>query len=88
MGRPVKIRTSYRNDASFLLRFEEAIAKDTRQTPSWRVGTNRLVRKLALRLLEADARLGTKSSDLLGEIGSRSATIAKKRTKRVAAEVA
>jgi len=56
MPRPVAIRASYRDDASHLLRLEAAISKDRRQTQSWRVGTMRLVRKLALRLLEAEGR--------------------------------
>lgn len=57
MPRPVSIRVSYRDDASHLLRLEAAVAKDTRQSQGWRAGTIRLARKLALRLLEAEARL-------------------------------
>jgi hypothetical protein len=57
MPRPVSIRASYRDDAAHLLRLEAAVAKDTRQSQGWRVGTIRLARKLALRLLEAEARL-------------------------------
>jgi hypothetical protein len=57
MSRPVALRVSYRNDASHLLRLEEAISKDKRQTRGWRVGTTRLARKLALCLLQAEANL-------------------------------
>ena len=48
------MRSSYRDDGSFLLRLEAAIGKDTRQSEAWRDETRKLVRALALRLLEAD----------------------------------
>lgn len=64
MPRPVSIRASYRDDASHLLRLEAAIAKDGRQTRVWRVGTTKILRKLALRFLEADARMNMGSQDV------------------------
>jgi len=54
MPRPVSIRASYRDDASFLLRLEAAIVKDDRQTESWRQETAQMIRQLSMRLLEAD----------------------------------
>lgn len=56
MSRPVAMRSDYRNDAGFLLRLESAIVKDVRQTEDWRNETAQLIRKLSMRLLEADAR--------------------------------
>ena len=68
MPRPVSIRASYRDDASYLLRLETAVSKDVRQSRTWRVGTTRAARKLALRLLEADSRMnmGPMAAELLG----------------------
>jgi hypothetical protein len=54
MPRPVSIRVSYREDASFLLRLEAAIVKDTSQSEGWRKDTAQKIRHLALCLLEAD----------------------------------
>jgi hypothetical protein len=54
MPRPVKIRVSYREDAGFLLRLEAAVAKDERQSEGWRQETTGLIRKLAMKLLEAE----------------------------------
>lgn len=56
MPRPVAMRADYRNDAGFLIRLESAIVKDVRQTEDWRNETAQLIRKLSMRLLEADAR--------------------------------
>ena len=56
MPRPVAIRADYRNDAGYLLRFEGAIVKDTRQTEEWRKKTARKIRELVMLLFEADAR--------------------------------
>ena len=53
MPRPVAVRVSYRADASFLLRLEEAIEKDTRQSPEWRKNAKDLARKLSQMLLAA-----------------------------------
>jgi hypothetical protein len=80
MPRPVSIRVSYRDDAAFLLRLETAVSKDTRQTPAWRVRTTRVARSLALRLLEADARMNMGKGDLPG-VG-RSVRHAKRRSSR------
>jgi hypothetical protein len=54
MPRPVSIRVSYRDDASFLLRLEAAVVKDTSQSEGWRKETAGMIRQLSLRLLEAD----------------------------------
>ena len=79
MPRPVSTRASYRDDASFLLRLEAALSKDDRQSRTWRVGTTKIARKLALRLLEADARVNMGSAEIAGIItGQRS----KKRSAR------
>jgi len=56
VGRPVSVRASYRNDASYLLRLEAALAKDERQTEEWRNRMVRAVRGVAQDLLEADRR--------------------------------
>lgn len=53
MPRPVQIRASYRDDAAFLLRLEEAILKDDRQTPAWRKEASELARALSLIILKA-----------------------------------
>lgn len=56
MARPVAIRLSWRNDAAYLLRLEEAIEKDTTQSPRWKRETWRLVRRLAQKFLAAEQR--------------------------------
>jgi hypothetical protein len=56
MSRPVSLRPSYRDDAAFLLRLEAAVGKDERQSSAWRIGTQKLLRKISVRLLEADAQ--------------------------------
>ena len=56
MSRPVSLRPSYRDDAAFLLRLEAAVGKDERQSATWRIGTQKLLRKISVRLLEADAQ--------------------------------
>ena len=56
MARPVAIRTSWRNDAAYLLRLEEAIEKDVNETPRWRRETWRLARRLAQKFLAAEQR--------------------------------
>ena len=53
MPRPVAIRVSYRNDAAFLLRFEEAVSKDLVQTEEWRRKVCEKTRELAQLLLTA-----------------------------------
>jgi len=55
MPRPVKMRPSYRSDASFLLRLEDAVLKDTRRTSTWRNKVAKQVRRLSIMLLEAAA---------------------------------
>ena len=54
MSRPVAIRANYRTDAAFLLRLEEAVEKDPRQSESWKKKTRRLVRGLTQQLLTAE----------------------------------
>lgn len=56
MPRPIKQRVSYRDDAGFLLRLEAAVLKDARQHELWRRVTTKVIRWVAMRLLEADAR--------------------------------
>jgi hypothetical protein len=51
--RPVAVRVSYRTDAAYLLRLEEAIEKDTRQSADWRKKAKDLARKLSQMLLAA-----------------------------------
>ena len=53
MPRPVAIRTSYRTDAAFLLRFEEAVSKDLNQPDDWRRKVCEKSRELAQLLLTA-----------------------------------
>lgn len=36
MGRKVKVRLSYRNDAMFMMRLTEAVDRDDKQPPEWR----------------------------------------------------
>jgi hypothetical protein len=54
MSRPVSIRVSYRDDAAYLLRLEEAVEKDDSQSMAWRKDTAHKLRELSLRLLEAE----------------------------------
>jgi hypothetical protein len=56
MARPVAIRSSWRNDAAYLLRLEEAIERDVSQSPRWRRETWRLCRRLAQKFLAAEQR--------------------------------
>ena len=56
MARSVAIRLSWRNDAAYLLRLEEAIEKDESQSPRWRRETWRLCRRLAQKFLAAEQR--------------------------------
>lgn len=51
MGRSVSIRTSYRDDASFLIRLEKAVEADSRQDQIWRDETVAMIRALAIRFL-------------------------------------
>jgi hypothetical protein len=53
MPRPVAVRVSYRTDAAYLLRLEEAIEKDARQSVEWRKNAKDLARKLSQMLLAA-----------------------------------
>ena len=62
MPRPVAIRASYRNDAAFLLRLEEAIGKDPIRRGTWKRSTSKLIRKLVHKLLSAEQeRIGVQS---------------------------
>ena len=54
MPRPVKIRVSYRDDASFLLRLEAAVVRDDRRPEEWKTETAGMIRQLAMRLLDAE----------------------------------
>ena len=78
MPRPVSIRVSYREDASFLLRLEAAVVKDTSQSETWRKGTAQKIRDVALCLLEAD-----KSKQMFGrsEVEAPKAPVVKRATK-------
>lgn len=71
MPRPVSIRASYRDDASFLLRLEAAIVKDDRQTESWRNETAQMIRQLSMRLLEADKAKNMFLGTLAAQVESR-----------------
>ena len=53
MARPVALRVSWRNDAAWLLRLEEAIEKDQTQTPEWKRGACEKAHELAQMLLTA-----------------------------------
>lgn len=57
MARPVSMRANYRADGAYLLRLETALLKDRRRSASWRTGSARMARRLALRLLGADIRV-------------------------------
>lgn len=54
MPRPVQIRASYRDDAAYLLRLEEALSKDDRQSAVWRKEACKLARSLSVKLLQAE----------------------------------
>lgn len=45
---------SYRSDAAFLLRLEEAVEKDPRYSEVWKKKTKRLARRLSQQLLTAE----------------------------------
>jgi hypothetical protein len=53
MSRPVALRASWRNDAAWLLRFEEAVEKDQTETEDWKREVCDMARKLAQKLLTA-----------------------------------
>jgi hypothetical protein len=71
MPRPVAIRASYRNDAAFLLRFEEAVSKDLTQSEEWRRRVCEKTRELAQLILTAK---GSRS----GQVASQPAVEKKK----------
>ena len=54
MPRPVAIRASYRNDAAFLLRLEEAIGLDPIARRVWKRITTKSIRKVVHLLLSAE----------------------------------
>jgi hypothetical protein len=54
MSRPISMRVSYREDASYLLRLETAVLKDVSQSEGWRKIGASLSRQLSLHLLKAD----------------------------------
>jgi hypothetical protein len=56
MSRPVALRTSWRNDAAWLLRFEEAVEKDQTESPEWRRTVCEKAHELAQLLLTAKRR--------------------------------
>lgn len=54
MPRPVAIRADgYRDDGAYLLRLENAVSRDEKQSAEWRRETCEMIRKLANRLLQA-----------------------------------
>lgn len=53
MGRPVAIRVSYGDDASFLIRLSKAVSNDERRSLDWRKKTCQKIDDLAIHLLEA-----------------------------------
>ena len=53
MSRPVAVRTSYRNDAAYLLRLEGALELDIDQDDKWIRETQKMARELAQKLLTA-----------------------------------
>lgn len=53
MGRKVKIRASYNNDAMFLSRLQEAISKDSERPKEWKEKTIAALRVALNCLLEA-----------------------------------
>jgi len=66
LGRPVSVRASYRDDASFLIRLEKAIEADDKQDQKWRDETVAQVRNLAVRLLTvSDLGGAEEASELL-----------------------
>ena len=54
MARPVSRRVSYRRDAAFVLRLEEAIGLDTIRSPSWKARAASMARAFAQMLLTAE----------------------------------
>lgn len=52
MAQPVKIRASYRQDAAYFLRLEEAVEKDDRQPLEWRQDICAQLRALAVRFMQ------------------------------------
>ena len=76
------MRSDYRNDAGFLLRLESAIVKDVRQTEAWRDDTAQLIRRLSMRLLEADARKNMGDKRYFGRAPVSSSEVAAKRSQQ------
>lgn len=54
MGRPISVRTNYREDGAHLLRFESAILKDEGLPEKWRRDFASQTHQLAIRSLQAD----------------------------------
>lgn len=55
MGRQVQIRSSYQNDARFLMRLTEALEKDKKRTFEWRRKITGLLREATTMLINANA---------------------------------
>lgn len=54
MGRKVKRRVNYRQDAMNLINLQQAIELDNRRSPAWRKSCAELCSKLSLMLMKAD----------------------------------
>ena len=72
MPRPVAIRVSYRDDAAYMLRLEEAVSRDTRRTDAWRRKVLGLLHEVAMVFLQADA-------DVMGDVKLEPVPVKKKR---------
>jgi len=54
MGRPISVRTNYREDGAHLIRYEGAILKDEDLPVEWRREFADMAHQLAIRSLQAD----------------------------------
>lgn len=60
MARPVEIRACYRDDSSYLIRFEKAVSKDTRLNEKFRAEFIDQIHRLAMKAMEADVLIKPK----------------------------
>jgi len=83
MGRRVKIRVSYTDDANFLHRLADAVSSDVRRTENWRKATSLLLTTANMLLIMAETSTGEKMAiETLGKFNGKKRSIPLKSTKR------
>lgn len=74
MARRPKIRASYDNDAQFLLRLADAIARDTMRPQAWRNQMADRVKALAIDFMQAPTEETEESAPARGQKKKRQAS--------------